>query len=235
MLTKFEVEDSFKNYLMQEIPSELIKVRDGGRQKLSYISGSTVIDMLNYLTNYMWSWTVDSHWIQTSEPKFNPKYDSEPKPQGPVAHVLGTLTVYLKDDKGNTIEIKKSASGSKSIIGGQSEQESIFKAAGTDALKKAASLLGIGAQLYRDEEEQGYFTALNTKDPWDEPGVWEAHESEREYLRSIMEENEYSTEDMDAFVSDWSEGSIAEIAYLDPTQLTDFVKYLRAEQEKVAS
>lgn len=162
------------------IPPSLIKERQGGgKMMLSYISGSTVTDLLNSAFGYMWNWTVKKEWIQISEPYFN-QYSKSPdkvvnpingktgawEEQGPVAHVLGTLEVFISTEDGQIISIKKDGYGSKSILGKQNDQESIFKAAGTDALKKAASLLGVGLELYRDEEEQIFFDEISYEDPW---------------------------------------------------------------------
>lgn len=83
-----------------------------------------------------------------------------------MAHVRGNLTVPIVQEDGTVVMITKSGFGSKTVLGGQADQEHIFKAAATDALKKAASLFGIGAQLYRDEDEQAFFEAINYEDPW---------------------------------------------------------------------
>lgn len=165
------------NKINEPIPAQLIKQREGGGKKmLSYLSGSTVVDMLNNNFGYAWNWEVKERWIEQSAPFFNKYTKSKNKisfngvegaweEQGNVAHVLGTLTVFLQTDNG-IVELKKDGFGSKSILGKQADQESIFKAAGTDALKKAASLFGIGLALYRDEEEQFYFNSLSFEDPW---------------------------------------------------------------------
>ena len=193
------------------IPDYLIQQRDGGGgKKLSYISGSTVIDILNAAFGYNWSWDVEDQFIQESQPKFN-QYSKVPdsekvmyngkkgawEPQAPIAHVKGVLTVEYKDEDGKNVVIRKTGFGSKVIMGGASEQESIFKAASTDALKKAASLLGIGAQLYRNEEETYFFyNELNYEDPWTDEELAN-HEEERNYIQKIM--SNYSLEE-DAMV-----------------------------------
>ena len=104
----------------------------------------------------------------------------------PVAHVRGTLTVYLATENG-IVEVRKDGYGSKAIIGKQSEQDSIFKAAGTDALKKAASLFGIGLQLYRNEEEQYYVGTINYEDPWTD-------EAKEEHADSLAYIEDYKTQ-----------------------------------------
>lgn len=176
-MKSIKIDKEIRNKMAQPIPAELIKQREGGGKKmLSYLSGSTVVDMLNDSFGYAWNWEVKRSWIENSIPYFNRYSKSREKitvngvegaweEQGPVAHVHGTLTVFLQTDNG-IVELKKDGFGSKSILGKQNDQESIFKAAGTDALKKAASLFGVGLALYRDEEEQAYFNSISFEDPW---------------------------------------------------------------------
>lgn len=174
-MKSIKIDKSIKNKIIQPIPHELIKQREGGGKKmLSYLSGSTIVDMLNDAFGYAWNWIPEKEWIQESQPALNKyvngKFSNNPadwtwEAQGPVAHVKGTLVVFLETDHG-IVELKKGGYGSKSVLGKQNDQESIFKAAGTDALKKAASLFGIGLELYRDEEEKAYFSTISFEDPW---------------------------------------------------------------------
>jgi hypothetical protein len=216
-----------KEVVVRPIPDQLIKQREGGGKKvLSYISGSTVIDLLNEAFGYLWSWDITREWIQDSQPKFNPRYDKEPVPQGPVAHVRGILTVLIAKEDGTYYELRKAGFGSKSVLGGQNDQESVFKAASTDALKKAASLFGIGAQLYRDEDEQAFFDAINYEDPWTDE-LLARLQPERDYIREVMEANEATAEDMAPLIAEWSKGECVCIQDLTPDNMPSFVKHLR--------
>lgn len=149
-----------KETLYAEIDVTLIKQRQIGNKEFDYITGAAVIDILNKAFNCMWCWVTDREWIQPSEPFYN-KNKNQTEVQGPVAHVHGTLTIFFMDDNGQIQTLTRDAYGSKSIIGRQAEQESIFKSASTDALKKAASTFGIALSLYRDEYEQEVFRDLN--------------------------------------------------------------------------
>lgn len=229
MLKKIEIEKEFTDLISAEIPANLIKQKPG-QGDLKYISGCMVIDILNKLTNYNWDWTIDHCWKETSEDKFNPKYDKEPKPQGPVAHVIGTLTIYMKDENDNIISIKKQAAGAKPVIGGQNEQKDIFKSASTDALKKAASLLGIGAQLYRDEDEQEYFENLCYEDPWTDE-ILNEHQHEFDYIKKLITDNTVSRKELSEIVSEWSSDTYTDVNDLLPKELTDFVNYLKEQLE----
>ena len=218
-----------KQVVIRPIPDQLIKQRPGGGGKsLSYLSGSTVIDLLNEAFGYLWSWEQTEQWVQKSEPKFNPKYDKEPVPQGPVAHVKGRLTVHLPQEDGSMINITKTGYGSKAVMGTQMDQESIFKAAGTDALKKAASLFGIGLELYRDEDEQLFFDEINHEDPWTDE-MLEQYEKERMFIKNFMEEHELTMEDMEYYFEAFSDGMFNSIDFIVPDNIEAFVKFLKLQ------
>ena len=191
--------DFIKSKISAELPDYVIQERQaGGNQTLSYISGATVIDILNSTFGHLgWDFVILKQWKEESIPFFqkktkwfNPPADLLTKndkgeegawsEQAPVAWVHGRLIVRLLDDNNQPYTVVKEAFGSKSIIGKQSEQEHIFKSAQTDALKKAASLLGIGLELYRDEEQQAYFDEINYEDPWTE-------EMQQKYSKQLTE------------------------------------------------
>lgn len=145
-----------KEVLEVPMPANLIKERDGGGgMKLSYVGGATVIRKLNFAFDNLWDWSVTSFQIIPSEPKkITKKWNNTTRrmdtlavpiieEQPPIAHVVGTLTV---PGFGARVGF-----GSKVVIGGASEQESCFKSAATDALKKASTLFGIALELYEDE------------------------------------------------------------------------------------
>lgn len=198
MLKKIDISKDIKERIIAPLPQQLIMSRKSGRENLSYISGATVIDMLNNIFGYSWSWEVKKQWIEESQPYFNKYSKSKEKvthggetgaweAQGPVAHVHGTLTILMKDEHGGaTVEIKKDGQGSKAIIGNQSSQDSIYKSAEKDAIKRAASLLGIGQELYRKEEEQIYFNEMNYEEPWTDE-MQEKYKDEIEYVYSYIE------------------------------------------------
>lgn len=241
-IERMSISKEIKDSITSSIPDYLIKERSGGGGKmLSYLSGSTITDMLNKTFGYMWSWDVKNQWIEKSIPYFN-SYAKVPESQkveyngkkgawedqGPIAHVLGVITVYLRDEiSGNLIEITKEGYGSKSVLGKQNDQESIFKAAGTDALKKAASLFGIGLQLYRDEEEQAYFNTINYEDPWtDESRA--THADALAFLSEYTSTYQVSDEDLANLVFSYT----GETSYdITPDIIEDFVTYIKSAIE----
>lgn len=221
-----------KEVVSRPILPQLIQQREGGGKKmLSYISGSTVIDLLNEAFGYLWSWQATEQWIQQSQPK--KKYQStEMEAVGPVAHVRGILTVLIENENGQVVEINKTGYGSKTVIGGQTDQESIFKAAGTDALKKAASLFGIGAQLYRNEDEQAFFDYVNYEDPWTEEALVK-FEPERTFIQQVMKSTSSTQEDMNAAIRQWNP-ELTSIEDLVPQNIQGFVTWLKENVEMPA-
>ena len=116
---------------------EQIKQREGNfGKKLDYIEGHAVIQRLNDAFDGDWSFVITQHEIikDTDE-----------------VLVLGELKA------GN---VTKTQFGSSRITRARESGDIIsladdLKAAATDALKKAATLLGVGLHLYRNERPQG--------------------------------------------------------------------------------
>ena len=234
MLERTQISQDIINILEEKVPENLIKERKQGGTTLSYVSGNFIIDQLNRAFGYLWDWKIDRAWIEQSVNKKQKDYETgkiTEIPQPPIAHVIGTLTVYLKDNDGKLISISKTAPGSKVVVGGASEQDSIYKAAHTDALKKAASLFGIGAQLYRDDTEQDYFEEKKISTLWT-PEEEQKRAADFEYIIGMKEQYNVSDQRIDAMVNKWSNGRINKFAKLSPDKLTEFVTYLKEQEEQ---
>jgi hypothetical protein len=125
-----------REILEQPFAPEQIKQREGNfGKKLDYIEGHAVIQPLNDAFDADWSFTITRHEIlkETDE-----------------VIVIGQL---------NGGGIVKSQFGSSRITRARETGEIIsladdLKAAATDALKKAATLLGVGLHLYRNDRTQ---------------------------------------------------------------------------------
>ena len=207
------------------LPTEVIQERDGGRGvTLSYISGSLVTDILNNAFDYQWDWECEREWVEKSVPKFNPKYDKDPVAQPPVAHVRGRLTVHFLDENNVKQCIVKTGHGSKVLVGGASEQESAFKAADTDALKKAASKLGIGLELYRNENEQIFVEDMNN--PWTEEAL-EFYKKERVALKELASKNELNEDILDNLAHEYTQGNVYQLASIEPDRFPEFVEFVQ--------
>ena len=71
---RYTLDKSITEVFKEHIPNKIIKERQQGKEKLSYVSGSVILDMINKATNYNWDFIVEERWIQESRDKFNPKY-----------------------------------------------------------------------------------------------------------------------------------------------------------------
>lgn len=125
--------------IQQPTPREWIKERQVGRQTFSYVSGDLVIRLLNKAFRNRWSFEIKDTRVVESTDKWD-KYKKENVSQSPVVQVLGSLTVPGWGTREQW--------GAQPIVGGQETQEHAFKAAGTDAMKKCASMFGVTLDLY---------------------------------------------------------------------------------------
>ena len=240
--------DLIKKKVSAPLPEYIIQERDaGGGKKLSYISGATVIDILNNTFGHLgWSAEYPDFWIEEGRDftqKENTRYPFKKEanvstnplgervcvqPQGGVCWAKCRLTITLIDENGLPYTIVKEAFGSKAIIGKQSEQEHIYKSAQTDALKKAASLLGIGGDLYRGESEQAYFDVISkpivwTEEKQKESEIWKS-------LEAITQDNGWSMSDLDYYVNELTEGAYTDIYTLPEAWSKALVEQLSEEE-----
>jgi hypothetical protein len=126
--------------IFEETPEKYIQHRPGrGGKTFDYVATGYVIDRLNKIFNYMWSFEVKE------------KSQNQSITQ---VQVLGKLTGYIvipgntpivqaisKEQWGGS-DVKKNDNGLPIDIGDD------FKAATSDALKKCASLFGIASDIY---------------------------------------------------------------------------------------
>lgn len=112
-----------------------VKYRDGAfGQRLSYVEGHAVIQRLNKILGNDWSFAVVEHWLEREADE---------------VIVKGRLQVG---------RVVKEGFGNSSITRARDSQQIVdfgadLKAAATDALKKAATLMGVGLHLYADDGE----------------------------------------------------------------------------------
>lgn len=126
--------------LTQRTPSDVIKTRKGkGGKMFSYVPHGWVTNQLNAAFNWAWSWEI-TEWriIPENEPA--------------EVFVLGRLTVHsangdLVKSQFGASDVKRNSQGQILSIGDD------LKAASSDALKKAASLLGLALDLYWNAED----------------------------------------------------------------------------------
>jgi len=120
-----------KNVIERPLPQEKIKQRPGkAGMTYDYVTPDFVIKLLNEAFDYRWSTSIFHQAMY-----------------GDTAVVGLNLTVW--DADGNPIN--KSQFGSCDALRGMGPGEA-FKGAASDAMKKAATLLGVAIELYNDDE-----------------------------------------------------------------------------------
>ena len=126
-----------REILEQPFGPEQIKQREGNfGKKLDYIEGHTVIQRLNDAFDADWSFAITHHKILKDTDEVI--VIGELKAGGIVKSQFGSSRITRARETGEIISLADD-----------------LKAAATDALKKAATLLGVGLHLYRNERTQG--------------------------------------------------------------------------------
>lgn len=235
MLHKIEMPKEILLKIYEKLPSEIIQERDSGskkknergqwvEEKLSYISSNTAIDILNDLFGEMgWNFEIVKSWIESGRDFKKKDYKTGEEtliPQGDIVHVLARITATLYDEDGKPFTVVKEAFGSKSIVGNQSVQESIFKAAQSDALKKAASLLGIGSELYRKDAEQIWFRNILIG------RIFNGNE-ELEELNTILNTYNIDDEMLSEFVNAATEGKYVSLNHMPSEYLSPLLELFK--------
>jgi len=119
--------------LAERFPAEAHKTRKQGGQDLVYVTGEMVISRLNEALGVTgWSWRVVREGMTDVE-----------------AWVLGELTATID---GKTIT--RQHYGNQDVKRGQHVLADLFKAANTDAIKKAATTIGVALYLYDEDERR---------------------------------------------------------------------------------
>lgn len=136
-IVSYGLNDAQRLILEQRTPIEAIKYRQGrGNTKLAYVSHAWVTRVLNEAFGFRWSWDVTDTVIV-------------PDLLAPAEVIVrGRLTVTTPDggtvvkEQFGTCDVKRYKDGGIISLGDD------LKAASSDALKKAASLLGVALDLY---------------------------------------------------------------------------------------
>jgi hypothetical protein len=141
-----------RELLERPFEAPLIKTRKGAfGQKLSYVEGAEYIRRLNAAFDGRWSFEITDHQVGKNH-----------------VVVVGKLTAG---------EVVKMAFGGSTITTNSTTGDVVsiaddLKAAATDAMKKAASMLGVGLHLYQDngDAEKNAPRPASTETPGPRPG-----------------------------------------------------------------
>ena len=137
VLHSLVINEAQRAILEQKTPKEAIKTRKGPKNKttgqhkmVSYVEHAWVTEQLNLAFEWNWSWEItETHLIPSAENTTE-------------VCVLGRLTV--QSPRGNLVKMQY---GSAKIRSGDTIGARL-KAASSDGLKKASSLLGLALDLY---------------------------------------------------------------------------------------
>jgi hypothetical protein len=131
------------DFLLQRTPRREIKMRQGrGGKQFAYVEHGYVTERLNFVFGFNWDFIICDKQILEDEVIVEARL---------TVRTPGGQTIVKTQFGGS--EIKRHASGPHS--GKPLSIADDYKAAASDALKKCASLLGIGLDLYgRDQGEE---------------------------------------------------------------------------------
>ena len=248
------LDNKTKLELSAPIDPSLLKTRTMGKEELTYVSQNTVVDLLNKTFNYMWSFVIDEQWMEAGVPvvkKENPKWpfnekntdmsqvqiDAEGKryvvlEQGPVAWTRGRLKVPFTQEDGTIVWIEKSACGAQAIIGNQAVQSTnAFKGSMSDCLKKCASLFGIALELYRDTTEEEHFQTIRDSympNTWT-PEAEEKHKKQLDILYKMLEEYQWTLDDISYYVSLITDGAYTNFKKMPPEYIDDLLMAIKED------
>ena len=152
------------NTILEPIDEKYIEEFEG----LSYVSNSVVTNILNQVFNHAWSWEIIDQGIQTAI-WFDKRQNKEMS--GEYCWVKGRLSMlmFVNNDPNNMVTVVKEAIGGKALIGNTKLQSQGFKSASSDALKKAASLLGVARNVYmKAATYRNIAYDEKTKDSWND-------------------------------------------------------------------
>lgn len=228
-----------KKVIERKLDPSWIKQRKGrGNTTLDYLEGARVIQLLNEAFDYKWSFQVVKK--QLVQPYGNGR---------PFIELLGRLTIP-------GVGVKE-AFGSKDLVGDESQ---CSKAAATDALKKAASLVGVGLELWTDDDltppsnnynnggnnynnNQGNQpTNINNKSPQNSQPAQnnqgsQPSWSQPEIVQAANELKQHKqtlgvkkNEDLDAYVKEWSGGDLKSWRDITPANIQTFNQWLANEK-----
>lgn len=192
----------------------LIRKNYGGEK---FITGYTVVRLLNNVTNGAWDWHIDEKWTEQAQGK---------KGGVTIYHMTGTLTLKFDDGHGNIVEVKKQGTAGKELQSSTKNAENIYKSLETLALRKAASYAGIGAELWLNDEEQDYFEAEDNAVEWTDE-LRAQHKPDFDFIAQAKQARGFSDEIMDQAVASWSANKIRKFDRIGPDKIHEFAEWIR--------
>lgn len=210
---------SLVNKINEPLDNTLIRKNYSGEK---YITGYTVVRMLNSVTNGAWSWNVDKTWTEEFDDK---------KGHHTVYHMLGTLTLYFSDGNDGVISIQKQAAAGKELQPSIKNAENIYKSIGTLALRKAASYAGIGAELWLNEDETEYFEMAGLEPVWND-ALKKQYSAQWKFIEDTSNEYEIDESTWNSLAADYGYPGVDYIPVDKFDGFIEHIKTLMAGQEE---
>lgn len=226
-----------RDLIGQPTPAEAIKVRKGrGGQELRYVDTQYMIHKLNEIFGYAWSFESEivSPWELIAKNK--------------QIIVKGKLSAYTPD--GKQVIKEQFGSAEVKVYGeGNARQGEIIdvaddcKAAGSDALKKCASLFGIASDVYsggynggqssgrtnqsapRDAQDSGKTKAIPSGD-WEQKP---ATDKQVNFVKSMTEKLKVDVSKLETYLM--SNFGVESVSQLKSGQITGLIDWLRNNKQ----
>lgn len=183
-----------------------------------YITGYTVVRLLNKLTNGAWDFTIDKTWVEKCTDK---------KGEHDIYHMDVTLNCYFDNGHGAILKLSKTGTAGKALATGAKNASNIYKSLETMALRKAASYFGVGAELWLNDDEIDYFEQEDAEPIWTDELLKE-YEETWNAIGEIQKSCELNDEEMNDLVASWNP-AYKSLDMIQPQDLVKFVDFLNAQ------
>ena len=210
-----EISEEFVKGVNAPLDPTLIRKNYGGEK---YITGYTVVRLLNKLTNGAWDFTIDKTWVEKCTDK---------KGEHDIYHMDITLNCYFDDGHDGIIKLSKTGTAGKVLENGAKNASNIYKSLETLALRKAASYFGVGAELWLNEDEVDYFEQEDIEPVWTDELLKE-YEETWNAIGEIQNTCELNDEEMNDLVASWNP-AYKSLDMIQPQDLVKFVDFLNAQ------
>lgn len=217
--------DGQKNIINSPIENKLIYKING----FSYVNHQVLVDLLNKTFDYAWNWVIIDKGINETYKFKKSKYNntsSDDEYKSYYSWVLGELSYPSITEDKKIIWIKKQAFGGKPLIGDAKIQSQNFKSASSDALKKAASLIGFARNVYMDENiYKQIMEAEEAYDSWSEDNsiLFKDQLLVLEKLNKAVGEEKFTE-----YVKDFCTETLlySRFGQITPSNINNFIDYL---------
>ena len=209
-----EISEEFVKGVNAPLDPSLIRKNYGGEK---YITGYTVVRLLNKLTNGAWDFHIDKTWVEKCTDK---------KGEHDIYHMDITLNCYFDNGHGETIMLSKTGTAGKALEAGAKNASNIYKSLETLALRKAASYFGVGAELWLNDDEVDYF---EQEDIWTEE-LMAQYADAWEVINHIQQDKDLTEQDLDSLVELWN-SDIKGLGAVPPEKIDSFAAFLKEQVE----